>query len=310
MSHAVVCTLAEGSYHTGVAVLANSLYAGGYRGELWVGHRGMVPPYLGAAGEISDDGRMLVTDDFALRFVPVETKTHLAHHKPTFLLRVLREAKPDSIFYFDPDIVSVAPWTFYQHWSNCGIATCEDCTYPRFPATHPFRHEWGELARSVGLTISHLPDAYYNSGFVGLVAEAAAFLKDWEALLAAAAIRCGADLAALKAGKRADPFYVPDQDTFNIAVMTSRHPISSIGPDGMGFTPAGFVMHHAVDTPKPWKRRYLRDYLRTGDRVTPSHRAFWQTAGQGPLRPFTVRQLARQRVTMSLITGFGRFYRR
>ena len=57
---AVACTIYEGEYHYGVGALANSLYRQGYRGDLWVGRRGDLPPW---AAPVDRDGTFRVTTD-------------------------------------------------------------------------------------------------------------------------------------------------------------------------------------------------------------------------------------------------------
>src|SRR5690348_11876699 len=112
---AIVCTLFEGAYHYGVGALANSLYAAGYRGSMWVGYRGALPPWARGAGQ----GR-------GCWEVPV-----------------------DALFYFDPDITNRGPWRFYEEWVSHGVALCED-VYPVFPADHPWRAAWREFAERNG----------------------------------------------------------------------------------------------------------------------------------------------------------------
>ena len=99
-----VCTLFEGHYHLGAGALVNSLHASGFTGRIVCGHRGSLPAWGEAAQRIRGD--------FEVRFVRLETQSHLTYHKPEFMLRCWSEYCPGAsqLHYLDPDIVVKAPW--------------------------------------------------------------------------------------------------------------------------------------------------------------------------------------------------------
>ncbi len=295
-----VCTLFEGDYHLGVAALLNSLHAGGFRGRFWVGYRGPLPPWL----QPGDLGGVDV------RPVELGDGLHLSHRKPAFMADLLRR-DPDAagVCYFDPDIVNLAAWRFYADWVSHGVAVCEDCTFPRLPATHPWRPHWRALLDAMGRPVRHERDDYLNSGFVGVSRGHAAFLDDWAAAMAAVDRLPGVNPADIRAGVRADPFCVLDQDALNVAAMATDVPLSVIGPDGMGFTPGGFVMLHAVGRCKPWRCRYVRQLARYGGGPGAADRAFWRHV-RGVADPLPARRVAAARADLLLATVLSRFYGR
>ena len=117
------CTLFEGDFHCGVAALANSLYFHGYRGTIWVGYRGDLPPWANL-GAPEQGGRYTAASDLTLAFVPLTTPLHFTHYKPDWMLSVFRELSPgcEALAYFDPDIVVKCRWSFYEDWLSRGLA--------------------------------------------------------------------------------------------------------------------------------------------------------------------------------------------
>ena len=247
-----VTTLFEGHYHYGAGALVNSLYRHGYRGTIWAGLRGPLPPWARAAVETPEGHRFRVAEGCDVLFVPLATDTHFTHYKADFLLHVL-DADPAlaGAFYFDPDIVVRGRWGFFEEWVGEGIALCEDVTYPAMPNSHPFRAAWRRVMTACALDEVRPLDRYYNAGFIGVPRGDRAFLDTWRTLLHRLEAD-GVDLAFLRDRDRSHAFYVPDQDMMNAALMATTFPVSALGPEGMGFTPGGFTMSHAIDEPKPW----------------------------------------------------------
>ena len=81
-------------------------------------------------------------------------------------------------------------------------------------------------------------------------------LPVWESLLDAANA-FGYDTTELASRDRTSPWQATDQDLLNIVVMTTDVPLSTLGPECMDFRPGGYVMSHAVNSPKPWARDYM-----------------------------------------------------
>lgn len=97
-----VCTLFEGDYHLGAAALVNSLHASGFRGQMFCGLRGPLPPWAGGAD------RLVLAEGLEVFFLPQATDIHFTNHKPAFLLDLWDgpAAGAESLFYFVPDIDS------------------------------------------------------------------------------------------------------------------------------------------------------------------------------------------------------------
>jgi len=275
----IVCTLCEGEHWRGTAVLINSLYSHGYRGPVYVGHKGGVPPWFegamrGMAAEVARDGGIAITT------VPLSTQRHLAYFKADFLLLLIEQAalRPtDDIAYFDPDIVNKASWQFYRRWFARGVALCEDVNSPMY-ARHPLREEWREYFGLPGAGAGAEPNAYFNSGFVGLCVRDRAFLDSWSAYQDLAESR-GFALTGMdhSVGSREELFFRHDQDFMNVAAMTYPDRLAPIGKEGMDFVHGGHVMSHAIGAGKPWNARYIKAVFR-GRRPRLVDHAYWRNA--------------------------------
>ena len=100
-----ICTLFDGDFHFGLAAFVNSLVRAGYRGTIWVGYRGPLPPWvdqlkrLDAAGE-----EYMVTEQVRVVFLLLKTDIHLTNYKPRFMLDLLANQARDCkyLWLFDP----------------------------------------------------------------------------------------------------------------------------------------------------------------------------------------------------------------
>ncbi len=303
----VVCTLFEGHYHFGLAAFINSLHVHGYRGGVWAGYRGPLPPWARGAVERDGISALEVAPGLTVHFVPVETKRHLTNFKPDFLFGARRFfPEAENFFYFDPDLVLKCPWPFFEQWASCGVGLCEDVNSP-MPSTHPLRAMWCRFYAQNGFTVARNLDVYVNGGFVGVSRADWEFVETWKHLLDMMEAEIGT-LSELGVGDRRQLFHKPDQDALNIAAMFSARPVSIVGKEGMDVVPGGFLMSHALGASKPWRKNFLGEAVR-GIPPTPADRQFFNYT-RGPLPVFSHVTDWWKRLDLSVASGLARFYRR
>jgi hypothetical protein len=304
-----ICTLFEGDFHIGLAGFLNSLVSAGYSGAVWAGYRGTLPPWLNQLKR-SKTGELeyRIGDQLDLVLLKIATEIHLTNYKPQFMLDLLRGPARDCdyLWLFDPDICLRAPWQFFANWQRYGIALCEEIVDNNLPENSPLRREWMEIGSAIGLKDPQPLNHYYNGGMVGVPAGHASFLESWRRLIEYAG-KSGNDLKTMMPGNREMPFHAGDQDALNIAAMFAEYPLSTLGPQGMGFVPGDAKMYHAVGQ-KPWRGSFLWRAL-TGVPPTGAMK-FFLTQADSPIRPFTRLGLGVRRLSCSAAAFIGRFYRR
>ena len=289
MEHAAVCTLFEGHYHYGLGALVNSLYQHGFRNVVWAGYRGAMPPWAKPLSTQEGYQEFSVGEGCVIRFVPLQPDVHFANYKPDFMLRLFEENPTlHGLFYFDPDIVVRCRWSFYEEWISYGVAIVQEITNGAMPSNHPIRMKWLSFAESLGLKVHRDLNQYFNSGFIGVARRFQSCLLHWQALLAGVA-RQNVNMQGFMPGDRTNPFYGIDQDTLNLMAMTTEHPLSTIGPEGMDFVPGGFTMSHAVGAPKPWNKRMTLSAL-DGRGPNAADHAYWSHT-QTPIRLYLERTM-------------------
>jgi hypothetical protein len=306
-SEQVICSLCEGDYHIGVAALINSLVRNGFTGLFWIGHRGDLPPWISQLAR-REDGLFQVGNAL-LGFETVTARRHFGQYKPEFLSSVIdRGIARKHIWYIEPDITIRCEWNFYERWVRYGVCLCQDLAMSTMSSRHPFRCEWADMARTAGWGEPvQQQERYYNSGFVGLDVVHVAFLQKW---IAAVHLANSDGVAPGDFQKRRRPqlFSTVDQDAMNIATMYSAVPLSTMGPEAMGFESNGFTMFHAVSKPKAWKKKFISSALRG---IPPSYpeKHFLECAS-GPIQPFSRSRLARLRLSTGIGILMTRFYRK
>lgn len=302
-----VCTLVEGDFHYGVGALVNSLYSSGYRGDIWVGYRGPIPPWAQPLLQTDGHTTFEVAADCRIRFIPVETALHLTNHKPAFMRRVLDSLAPacEQLFYFDPDIVVRFPWKFFRDWAGEHVALSEDVNSP-VNDNHPKRNGWRRFFAAEGINFRNALQIYVNGGFVALPRRLSRFLDEWDHVMEIMRVK-GVDLAGMHF---TDDYvvWIVDQDALNVAAMSTDCPLSLCGKEGMGFILGSNPMLHQVGRKKPWHQQFLPS-LFAGFAPNQTQRAFWDYV-ENPIRLYpeaVVRRRHRENLIAALV---ARFYSR
>jgi len=305
-----ICTLFESDHHYGVGALCNSLFAGGYRGTVYAGYRGSLPPW--AAGAVRTDGysELAVAPEFRVRFVPLATKVHFTYYKSDFMLGLWQDHCPntDALFYFDPDITVSCRWSFFAEWVECGVALCADVNAD-MPASHPLRHAWMRYFGPYGFQVTHHRDTYFNGGFIGVSKPNCGFLQTWRRLIQLLEPAVGG-LQNLVVSDRSSLFHTPDQDALNVAAMTCKEPISCVGQDGMDLQwgGGGYIMRHAVGNPKPWRKKFLWSTLTKGQPPARADKAYFRNASS-PIRLYHPLPLSFKKADLLAGSALGRYIR-
>ena len=316
-----VCTLFEGSYHVGLGALVNSLFTAGFRGSLFAGYRGPLPPWANHATPMSlppwtGASQLDVGAGLRLLFLPLDVPHHFTNYKADFMLALLDgpARSDDALFYIDPDICVLGQWHLFEQWVDCGVALCEDVNSP-LPHGHPRRVGWRRYYGQRGLPLTFRGAEYVNGGVVGVRHSARSFLETWKRAmdlmeeeigsLAAASIHAGADY---RSRGFFDCFDRTDQDALNAAIEASTVPVSIVGQEAMAFKPGEARVPHAIGADKPWQRRYLGQALRG---VPPRliDKVFWSNV-RTPLPVVTSFRTVLKRIDVRLAAAVGRLLSR
>jgi hypothetical protein len=319
-----ICTLFEGHYHHGVASLSNSLYNYGYRGSIYVGYRGDLPPWAlnGVKGCICkwNDAIFLKTSDgLELIFLSLNTKYSLTNYKPNFMIDLWNGPAKDSeaLFYFDSDIIINKSWSHFEQWVQSGVALCEDVNSP-LQEFHPIRVGWRNYFKTFNINLIFKNSIYANGGFIGLVKKDVSFLNLWLKLQVAMSDYIGGlenSIFYNQSYKSTIPitdgfqiFAKSDQDALNATIEIYTNAISYMGKEeGMGFGSLDPIMFHALGSPKPWKTNHL---LRIIKGITPrpfdSH--FLNNANY-PISVYSIIEHAIHKVTLIIAKIISRFFK-
>lgn len=305
-SDQVICTLFEGDYSLGLATLINSIVRGGFRGLFWIGFRGGLPAWTADLKRRTDG--LFEVGEALLGFEELQTGSHFGQYKSVFLSSIAdREIAKKYLWYFDPDITVKCEWRFFEKWARHGVCLCQDDGYGFMPSRHPLRCAWIELAHESGWgEPRNALSQYFNSGFVGLDVMHRSFLAQWLAAVQLAR-QSGVKPDQFQKGSRIQTFFTVDQDAMNIAAMYCDVPLSTMGPEGMDFFHGGYTMFHSITSPKPWRKNFLRRWLR-GAAPTKADMHFLECA-DGPIYPYPASILRRKRRHARIAALLSRFYR-
>jgi hypothetical protein len=317
-----ICTLFESHYHYGVVALVNSLYKNGFKGDVYAGYRGNLPDWarVDKQSEFEDVKieTFFVNEDIRIHFIALKTNYHLTNYKPDFMNWLLDgPAKgTENIFYFDPDIVINYKWAFFEEWTGYGIAVCEDVNSP-LPINHPRRMSWCKYFNSFGIPLKFNQIAYANGGFIGLNNKDRCFILSWiTAQEKIAPIIGGLDRSAFPGtgylseenlGNYA-PFNRTDQDALNVTIGMWNGVVSFVGKEGMAITSGAELMFHALGSPKPWKKSFIKSML-IGYPPSRTDKAFWQSVG-APIKCYSEWQIKFSLLSIKICSFIGRFYGR
>ena len=316
-----VCTLFEDTYHNGVAALINSLCHQGYQGVVYAGYRGVLHRWaLKAQENVSlqwpGSSILEVTQEITVHFLPLNTSYHLTNYKPDFMLKLWdgQAKEVEAIFYFDPDIVVSAPWTFFEEWVTYGVAVCEDINSP-LSKWHPRRMAWRSYFGKKGLELQFKDAIYANGGFVGVSKTNYTFLTTWKTIQELIAPKIGGLNRSALTGTPLPkdeqgpfaPFGKTDQDALNATVEAWAGNVSFVGKDGMGFIQGAPLIPHALGQPKPWKKKFIVSALK-GKSPSLVDKAFWLHV-KSPINNYNTFYIQMKRIAIIVAVLIGRFYR-
>lgn len=322
--NSIVCTLFEGAYHYGVAALVNSLYKNGFIGDFYAGYRGELPPWAKEAqiNPLLDYPLVhtyYVNGEIRVHFIPITTNYHFTNYKPDFILQLLEgpALNSDAVFYFDPDIVLVAPWSYFEDWVNCGVAVCEDIKSP-LEKFHPKRMGWRKYYKEYGIELKYKNSIYVNGGFVGILSTNKYFIETWQLMQLHMSDYIGGlnrssitDLTKLpeEISVNYSPFGATDQDALNATIEACNVEVSYMRKEAMALGVGGpILMPHALGQPKPWKFRPFRMFFQ-GKPPRFVDKIFWKNV-KYPIKAYTHTKLVSMEFSLLVTSFLSRFYSR
>ena len=306
----VLCTVFEGRYHLGVGALANSLHRVGYRGTLYAGYRGALPPWVGpAAGTTGRDLDFEVIPGLNIYFAFQDTDEMLANMKPDLIRQVWErygDAELENVFYVDCDIIIKAAWPHFERWAENGVALVEDMNSP-LNIHHPLRHQWKKYYAQFGIDYTPRDNTYVNGGFVGINRRYRDFPAVWEKVQEHMKAYTGKQ-NRIGIADRWNMFHFMDQDALNVAKELTPE-VSIMGRDAMDFGRPGYVMSHAAGRRKPWDKQFVKNILGTGSRPSNTDKLYWQHV-ESPIRLYPASTVRNKKLSLKITAIIGRLLSR
>lgn len=305
----VATTLAENKYFLGLSALLNSMVTHGkYIDKIVVGYREELPKWLPKLSPSKNGLSCILNSGIELELIEMKGNLHMVHEKPKWFRYFTEILEPDAdeYFFFDSDIVIVNRMSFFGEWVKQGVAICEDVNYS-MNRNHPIRKQWAEFAQDEDLSVQSEIDWYYNSGFLGWTKHTKAFLSDWERCFQILAKRSG-DMKQFRVNNRTHPVLSANQDSLNLAAMITELPVSTIGPEAMGFKNGMQLMSHPIG-PKPWNKKYIGDFL-SGYPPRTSDLNYWGNINGSEFSPTNAILVSYKKFICKFLRGLGRFYQR
>ncbi len=302
----ILTTLAENDYFLGVAALLNSVIKNGtYVDKVIIGYRGDLPSWLPELIKSKNGHTFDLGENLVVELVEVVGALHMVHEKPKWFEHLTFNLEPHAseYYFYDSDITVLNRMDFFGEWSAQGVGICEDVNYD-MSSNHPIRLQWKMLAEKNGLKIERELSRYYNSGFLAWRNEHIQFIRDWVTCFDLMKSQSG-DMKQFRVNDRTKMILSANQDSFNLAAMITKVPISVIGPEAMGFHYGLKLMAHPLG-PKPWNINFIKAFFQ-GNPPRNADLSFWKYAC-GALNPYTATKVKSKINQLKLLKGLGRFY--
>ena len=297
----VVC-LFDGEYHLGFAAFANSIAKANFKGLIHVGYRQTLPVWVSQLEKL-DGNYFLLTKEIYIQFQWINPDMHFGYFKPYFLRQTFDTFKTcQKFYYFDVDILVIAPWHLFSTWLDKGICVCLDVSFPIVHHNHPWRKEWKRLMPEIQKSSCSI-DYYFNSGFLGIERESFHLIDKWICFTKKYA-ETGGNIHHFE--KDAYRSFKGDQDLLNAAITVSPEvEISVWGLEGMGFNSPATIMLHAIDETKPWNKKFVKFLFQYGQKPSRVEKMFFDYC-KYPINVFSRNKLSLRRLDLKIASFFGR----